>query len=195
MGRPVASFRIHSMHHIVRYGALAYLGRFGAVDGTRYPRGSRVVLRTSRGLEVGEVLSPPGSPADASPNRIPRGGSILRGMTIQDELLETRLKKSRDAALTACQRRLGDLGVAATLIDAEHLFDGRSLYFYFLGELPPAVDDVTAELAEAYDAEAQFRRFAETLTSGCGPGCGTESAAGCGSCGSGCAVSFACRAH
>jgi cell fate regulator YaaT (PSP1 superfamily) len=182
------------MHHVVRYGALAYLGRFGAVDGTQYPRGSRVILRTSRGLEVGDVLSPPGSAADPT-MRIPRGGSILRGMTTQDELLQTRLTKNRDAALAACQQRLCELGSAATLIDVEHLFDGRSLYFYFLGDLPPDVEEVTAELARAYDVRSQFSRFAETLTAGCGPDCGTASAAGCGSCSTGCAISFACRDH
>jgi hypothetical protein len=185
------------MHHIVRYGVLAYLGRFGAVDGTRYPRGSRVIVRTSRGLEVGEVLTSPGSAAEGPPSSssIPRGGSILRGMTVQDDLLESRLTKNRGAALAACQHRLGQLRVEATLLDVEHLFDGRNLYFYFLGELPPAVDAVTADLAQAYDATSQFRRFAETLTSGCGPDCGTESAGGCGSCGTGCAIASACRAH
>ena len=64
----------------------------------------------------------------------------------------------------------------------EHLFDGRSLFFYFLGESPPELEGVLAELAEVYDANVQFRRFSDTLTAGCGPGCGTESAGGCGGC-------------
>ena len=51
------------------------------------------------------------------------------------------------------------------------------------------------ELAELYEAEVQIRRFAETLTNGCGPGCGTDEATGggCGSCSTGCAVAGTCQ--
>ena len=38
------------------------------------------------------------------------------------------------------------------------------------------MEPLTAELAEAYEAKAQFRKFTETLTQGCGPDCGTERA-------------------
>ena len=36
-------------------------------------------------------------------------------------------------------------------MDVEHLFDGRSLFFHFLGDVPPEVEAVTQELAEAYE--------------------------------------------
>jgi hypothetical protein len=105
------------------------------------------------------------------------------------------LERNRHEAFEACCRRLGELGVTTTLVDVEHLFDGRGLYFYFLGQPPDEVEQLTAELAEVYDANVQFRRFAETLTAGCGPDCGTEGAAGggCSSCATGCAVAGACR--
>lgn len=171
---------------LVRYGVLGHLGRFLALDGTRYPRGSRVVLRTARGLELGEVLA---AAAD-----VPGDGQIVRGMTVEDELLEARLRKNRDAAFEACSRRLAGLGPAATLVDVEHLFDGQTLVFYFLGGEPPGWDALTDELAELYEGQAQFRAFVETLTHGCGPDCGTESASGhgCSSCAVGCAVAGAC---
>ena len=121
----------------------------------------------------------------------------LRGMTVEDQLLEARLQKNRDRAFRACQRRLAELGIEATLLDVEHLFDGRRLYFYFLGEVTPAIEAVTQELADDYDAAAQFRQFADTLTAGCGPGCGGEDAAGggCTSCAVGCAVTGACSGN
>jgi len=155
--------------HLIRVGALGHVGRFRSVDAIRYPRGTRVIVRTGRGLEVGDVLAPPGP----EPNRVRSDGPILRGMTAQDQLLEARLQKNRLAAYAACSARLAERGIAATLVDVEHLFDGRGLYFYFL----------------------QFRRFAETLSAGCGPGCGTEDAQGrgCGSCASGCPISSACH--
>jgi hypothetical protein len=115
-------------------------------------------------------------------------------MTVEDQLLEARLEKNRDRAFSACRQRLDELGIEATLLDVEHLFDGRRLFFYFLGEVTPAIEAVTQELAEVYDSVAQFRHFADTVIAGCGPGCGTDEASGggCTSCAVGCAVSGAC---
>jgi hypothetical protein len=179
-----------SRHHFVRVGVLGHVGRFTAVDATSYPRASRVVVRTGRGLEVGEVLAP-------YDDELPRGvadGSILRGMTVEDHLMAARLEKNRQAAFVACEEKLQELNVNATLMEVEHLFDGRSLFFYFLGEVTAAVEAATEELAQAYDAVVQFRKFADTVVAGCGPGCGTEDATGqgCTTCATGCAVSGAC---
>ena len=173
------------MNQLVRVGVMAQVGRFRSVDGVRLARGSRAIVRTERGLEVGEVLgADEASPCD---------GELLRAMTDADTLLEQRLQKNRDAAYEACVRRLGEQGSEAVLLDVEQLFDGRGLYFYFLGAVDPAAERLTAELAEAYEAEARLREFAETLETGCGPGCGTEAATGggCSSCGA-CAVASAC---
>jgi cell fate regulator YaaT (PSP1 superfamily) len=179
--------------HLVRVGALGHVGRFTAVDAVRYPRHARVVVRTGRGLEVGEVLTPPGDPADdGSPD-----GSILRGLTVEDELLAARLERNRQAAFDACSARLNAINSPAVLMDVEHLFDGQTLLFYFLGEVTPELEAITQELAELYEAHVQFRRFAEAVETGCGPGCGTDAAPGCKTCVSGCAVAGACstRAH
>ncbi len=169
---------------------MGHVGRFTAVDAVLYPRGCRVICRTSRGLEIGEVLAHADDDSPAGSD-----GSLLRGMTPEDELLEVRLAKHRDRALEACSQLLRRRGLPAVLMDVEHLFDGQSLYFYFLGEVTREVEGLTGELAEAYETTVQFRKFSETLTAGCGPGCGTEDAeGGCanGTC-STCAVSSACK--
>jgi cell fate regulator YaaT (PSP1 superfamily) len=177
-------------HHLVRVGALGSVGRFTAVDAVVYPRHTSVVVRTGRGLELGEVLSPPGGQFDETPG----DGSILRGVTEADRLLKLRLEKNRQAAFEACAKRLAEMGSPSVLVDVEHLFDGRTLLFYFLGEIPPEVEALTGELAELYEAQAQFRAFAQAVTEGCGPGCGTDAATGhgCTSCASGCSVAGLC---
>ena len=132
--------------------------------------GARVIVRTGRGLETGEVLAPCESPVERGQRR--RGhsaGNDGRGPASRSAAGE----ESRPR-FGLCQRRLRDLGVAATLTDVELLFDGRSLYFYFLGEVTPAVEAITQKLAETYDSVAELRKFADTMTAGCGPGCGTE---------------------
>lgn len=151
------------------------MGRFSSVDAAEYPRGARVICRTARGLEVGEVLS-----HAASENGHDSDGSLLRGVTAEDELLLARLEKNKGEAFQACTNLISERGFSAVLMDVEHLFDGQSLYFYFLGEVNPALESLTNQLAEQYEAKVQFRRFAETLVEGCGPGCGTEEAMGMG---------------
>jgi cell fate regulator YaaT (PSP1 superfamily) len=175
--------------HFVRIGLLGSVGRFAAADRQRFARGTRVVCRTFRGLEVGEVLSPADQDSDAS------DGTLLRRVTVEDDLLISRLEKNRDEAFQACASRLTQLHSPAVLLDVEHLFDGQSLYFYFLGDTTPELDSLTAELAEAYEAKAQLQKFADTLTAGCGPNCGTEEGGGCstGGC-STCAVGCGTRA-
>ncbi len=167
------------------------MGRFTSVDAVSYPRDAKVIVRTSRGLEAGEILGP----AEDTTLRGATDGSILRGMTDADDLLKSRLEKNRQQAIDACTARLSERKINATLLDIEHLFDGRSLFFYFLGEVTPEIESITAELAEVYDAAAQFRKFSETLAEGCGPGCGTDEApghGGCTLCATACAVSGAC---
>jgi hypothetical protein len=175
--------------HYVRVGVLGNVGRFVAADAARYPRRARVVVRTARGLELGEVLSPP-----AGDEQQQSDGALLRGVTVEDELLAARLEKNRAAAFSACMDRIREAGVPATLMDVEHLFDGQTLVFYFLGEQPAELTSMLDELAEAYESQAQLRSFTDALVHGCGPGCGTEEATGggCQSCSTGCAISSAC---
>lgn len=173
---------------IVRVGNLGHVGRFRSAVGVLCRRGERVIVRTARGLEIGEVL-------EASEAGGTSDGELLRKMSKQDELLAERLASRSNEAYQACAGLLAERGVPAVLTDVELLFDGRGLYFHFLGDPPPEAEALTAELAEAYEATAQIGRFAETLAEGCGPGCGTEEAKGQGGCDSctSCAVAAACK--
>jgi len=174
-----------SAQHLVRIGSLGQIGRFAAADGTHYPRNCSVVVRTARGLETGQVLT-------ASEDAKDVDGTILRRMTVEDELLAARLEHNKHRALDACSQRLDELGAEATLLDVEPLFDGQQVYFYFLGSVPEEIEQVTEELAELYEAKVEFRKFSETLVNGCGPDCGTEKAeGGCVTCVT-CAVASAC---
>ena len=179
---------ISSRQHLVRVGALGALGLFTSVDTVRYPRASRVVVRTGRGLEIGEVL--------AEPEGVQHGesdGSILRGVTVEDDLLLARLERNRADAYQACARRLEERKLPVALMDVEQLFDARTLVFYFLGEMTAEVEAITAELAELYESRVQIQKFADAVNEGCGPGCGTDAAAGCQTCVTGCAISAACH--
>ncbi len=98
--------------HLVRVGMMGDVGRFASPDAVHYPRGARVVVRTPRGLERGEVLS---RSAEAPPELT--DGTLLRAMTVEDELLEARLTKNREQAYEACAGRIAELGLPTVLLD------------------------------------------------------------------------------
>lgn len=173
--------------YFVQLGPFAQVGCMDS-DAGLFRRGDRVVCRTARGLELGEVLS-------VDEGDEPGGdGVVLRTMSDTDYLLQTRIEQRRDRAIAACEQEIQRLGISVSLVDVEHLFDGGSLYFYFLGDPDPRLAEITERLAETYEAKVNFRRFTERLATGCGPGCGTESkAGGCGTGGcSTCSLSGGC---
>lgn len=176
-------------YHFVRLGAMSEIFLLRSVDGAPYRRGARVVCRTDRGLFAGEVLTSATHAIDEQAS----SGDILRSVGIEDELLLARLDRKKHAALISCDALLREVDPMITLIDADLTFDGSRLYFYFLGEASPELDQKTAELAQLYETKIEFARFADSLTHGCGPECGTEAAAGCGSGGcSTCSIATAC---
>ncbi|QDV14089.1 hypothetical protein CA51_39830 [Rosistilla oblonga] len=171
-------------HYLVRTGAWGDISQHRPVDGGSYRRGDRVICETSRGLEIGEVVAD--VDAEAS------GGRILRRMTDQDELLQQRLERYKRKAVQECRDKLVAAKIDAVLLEVEQLFDGRTLYFHFLGETDSDVEAITNELADAYEQHVRSRHFAKLLREGCGPDCGTKEGGGCSGGCAVCVVASAC---
>ena len=176
--------------YLARVGVMGYVGRFATALPLDVSRGSRVVCRTERGLEVAELLSDVEQVTGGDVD-----GTLLRKVTASDDLLLARIEKHRDDAYQACAALLEARQLDVTLMEVEQLFDAQTLVFYFLGETHAELESITMELAEEYESKVQFRRFAETVAEGCGPECGTEEATGCsvGGCSS-CLLASSCAA-
>ena len=178
----------------MRVGILGHVGRFATSEPTVFRRGCRVLCRTVRGLEVGEVLSLAERNAVPPAESSAEDGLLVRAITVEDDLVLARLERNKEEAYQACIELLREQAISAVLMDVEQLFDGSGIYFYFMGEVTDQIERVTQELADAYETKIQFREFADAVERGCGPDCGTESASGCGSTGgcSSCSIAAAC---
>lgn len=175
--------------HFVRVGVLGRIGRFVAIDAISFPRGTEVICRTARGLEAGSVVGH----SEALSDRGTTDGSLLRAVSPTDRLLLERLDQRRDEAFDACTVFLKKAGSSAVLMDVEQIFQGDRIFFYFLGAPPHDLESLLEPLAEAYDSKVRFRDFVQAVETGCGPGCGTDQAIGCGDACSTCSVANACR--
>lgn len=147
-------------------------------------RGQRVILRTARGLELGEVIRECHASPQKSKAARPR---IVRPTTDQDELLISRLERHKRRAVEACRTALERSGSTAILLDVDQLFDGGTLVMHFLGPVDAIAQSITREVAEEYESIVRSRHFAKLLIDGCGPDCGNKDH-GCASC-AGCAAS------
>lgn len=179
------------MHPVfVRIGSLAEV--HAATAGGPIDRGRRVIVRTARGIELGEVVGPrrAGDLAGDSSRESTPTVRVVRPTTEEDELLIRRLDRHKRRAVEECREALSDSGSTACLLDVDQLFDGGTLIMHFLGEVDSVAQSITRSIAEKYESIVRSRHFAKLLSDGCGPDCGTAEGGGCGTSGgcAGCAV-------
>ena len=104
--------------YVVRYGAMRLIGVMGSSSDQHFPRGTRIIVRTERGLEAGEVL------CDASEQVMadlhdPKEGLILREMTADDCNELDRIREQAKTEYEVCARCIADLGLEMQLVDRQ----------------------------------------------------------------------------
>jgi cell fate regulator YaaT (PSP1 superfamily) len=142
---------------IVRHGAMRFLGEFDP-EGVEYSRGEEVIVRSDRGLEIGQLLCP-ATPATMSMLTEPTHGRIVRRMTEQDQLENERLHDSERIEMEACNRFVEQRHLQMELVDVEHLFGGERIVFYFLAEKRVDFRDLVRDLAREYQTRIEMRQI------------------------------------
>nr|MCU0977680.1 signal peptidase [Pirellulaceae bacterium] len=69
--------------YLVRYGVMRHLAVLASRGGAVFTRSTKVIARTNRGLEVGEILCE-ASPGKLDDSEVSSEGQILREMTAED---------------------------------------------------------------------------------------------------------------
>ena len=139
--------------YLVRYGLMGHVGRFSLDPETdQVPqRGQTVVIRTDRGLEVGEVLAPLAASPSTSPARHgsadggedrgsarspapdPGRPGLLRAAGPEDLERARRSERLRDEQFPVCRRILEEGGWPLDLLDVEPLLDLSTTVLHVLG--------------------------------------------------------------
>jgi len=180
--------------YLVTYGAAGEFSRFRPTGDRAYSRGERVVIRTSRGLELGTVLCTATAQHAAFISRTP-GGELLRAASAIDEAAASDIEH-KSATLVATARRLArEMGLAIEILDAEMTLDGVQASIFHLRAADCDCRPLAAALSREADLQIVMENMAEPAPiTGCGrPDCG-QGGGGCTSCGSGGCSSGSCSA-
>jgi cell fate regulator YaaT (PSP1 superfamily) len=147
-----------SAGYICRHGATRHLGVFTPGAGALFPRGSKVIVRTDRGQEIGHVLCP-AVPRAVEQIAEPTRGQILRPVNEEDR---RRLERIREQQLTEYDvgvRLIGERRLQMSLVDVEHLFGGERVVFYFLADKRVDFRELVKDLARELQTRIELRQI------------------------------------
>jgi cell fate regulator YaaT (PSP1 superfamily) len=145
--------------YVVRYGATRFIGEFGCKGRDNYARNAQVILRTDRGVEVGEVLSQASDRTREYLGTTESKGHILRETTDPDrqKLDELRLKEREE--FTGCRELIEQHKLQMQLVDVEHLFGGERLLFYYISENRVDFRELVKALAGRFRVRIEMRQI------------------------------------
>jgi cell fate regulator YaaT (PSP1 superfamily) len=144
--------------YVLRFGTTRSVGLFSPRGQDRYARGMRVIARTPRGLEAGEVL------AEASDEQAKKmegapGGQIIRPMSAEDDNELTHILSQEQTIFSTCHGHVVRLGLPMQLVDVEHLFGGERLVVYYLSEERVDFRDLVKALASEFQTRIEMRQI------------------------------------
>jgi cell fate regulator YaaT (PSP1 superfamily) len=134
------------------------LGAFAPLAQQAYSRGARVIVRTDRGLEAGQVL------CEATASQIeglegPSEGQILRLMTADDVHESECIHQQEAAEFRVCQDLIRRLGLLMELVDVEHIFGGERVVVYYLAESRVDFRELVRLLAGEFQTRIEMRQI------------------------------------
>ncbi|MEJ5341942.1 MAG: regulatory iron-sulfur-containing complex subunit RicT [Thermogutta sp.] len=145
--------------YIVRFGAMRLLGIFTpAREGETFVRGDRVIVRTDRGLEVGEVLIESSERTESFLTN-PMRGQIVRKMTAEDEREALQIRRRAPDEIARCERIIKELGLQMELVDVEHIFGGERIIVYYLADGRVDFRELVRRLASEFRTRIEMRQI------------------------------------
>ncbi|MBW8017112.1 MAG: signal peptidase [Planctomycetes bacterium] len=159
---------------LIRYGRMGFFGWFTHngvhVEKTR----TRVVIKTKRGLELGDIVGPfcyKGGRFKDSCKQIEKyyekrskdyplaeGGTFVRYAKPEDIMEAEHLEVSARDELKFAQKLAKDLELPMKMVDSEHLLGGERIVIYFLSETRVDFRDLVKTLAKEYQTRIELRQ-------------------------------------
>ncbi|MHC4890421.1 MAG: regulatory iron-sulfur-containing complex subunit RicT, partial [Planctomycetota bacterium] len=166
----------HKKYMLVRHGRMNTLGFFEHHE-TRMPKVlTRVVVKTDKGLELGYLVGQltsykagqfrlnsdeikkyfDDSNIDIS---IERTGKFVRYATAADISEERHLQKLAEEEMEYCRRSIKELDLPMKIVDAEHIFGGERVIFYFMSDGRVDFRELVKKIAQEYQTRIEMRQI------------------------------------
>jgi len=161
---------------LVSYGRMNALGFFEHHE-TRIPKlPSRVVIKTDKGLELGRLVGQL-CPYKAGQFRLNQGqikkyfdnsnidfsvgqtGKFIRYATAEDISEERHLRKITEEELKTCRQYIKEMDLPMKIVDAEHIFGGERLIFYFMSDGRVDFRELVKKIAHEHQTRIEMRQI------------------------------------
>jgi cell fate regulator YaaT (PSP1 superfamily) len=137
---------------------MRFLGEYTGLPGQDHPRGQKVVVRSDRGTELGDILCPASErTARFLPN--PVQGEILRLATPEDWDQEARLAEEWKSYFATCQEFVAKRRLQMNLVDLEVIHGRERVVFYYLAEKRVDFRELVKDLARALRTRIEMRQI------------------------------------
>ena len=161
---------------LVCYGRMDVLGWFEHKE-TRIPRlPRRVVVKTDRGLELGRLVGQlcpyRGGQFKLSQEQVKKyfedseidcpcevAGKFVRYATAEDLSEERHLEKIADEEMDYCKQVIKEMNLPMKIVDAEHVFGGERIIFYFMADGRVDFRQLVKRLAREYQTRIEMRQI------------------------------------
>jgi len=149
---------VMAIKYIVHYGAMQLLGVFSHAD-LLLRHGSRIIVRTPRGQEIGTVR------CEATPETLAKldGGfiedRIVRQVTDSDEIENRKLQQGEREKLECCKRILNEMEIAMDIVRVEHIFGGERIVIYYTAEGRVDFRELIKVLAAEFQVRVEMRQI------------------------------------
>jgi cell fate regulator YaaT (PSP1 superfamily) len=138
----------------VRYGSMKTVEYF-AGEGLELSRGDHVIVRTTRGVEWGTVITP-----DAEVEEDLTRGEVLRLATEADEEKLADIRQNQEPEeYGVCQRLIERYELPMKLVKVEHLLGGHKIIFFFTADGRVDFRKLVKDLAKRYRTRIEMRQI------------------------------------
>ena len=126
-------------------------------DGLKVKSGDKVIVETSRGIEMGTVKIE--NKVVSSSEIVSPLKAITRIATAADIARDEKNHEEEKNALAICQKKIEAHGLGMNLVDAEYTFDNSKLIFYFTCESRVDFRELVRDLASTFRTRIELRQI------------------------------------
>jgi len=161
---------------LVRYGRMRALGLFEHNE-TQIPAvPTRVVIKTEKGMELGNIVGSAGAYRAGQlklaeemlkkyfedseiPFTTEPAGRFIRYATPEDVNEEKHFQKISVEETKFCKKLVKEMNLPMKIVDAEHILGGERIVFYFMSDGRVDFRDLVRKLAQEYQTRIEMRQI------------------------------------